>query len=162
VHNGAVTDSTGPLSIRPAVEADVAALVALLVAGAVPGTAEDKEDTTDTGPYRVALAEIEAAGGAVLVAERHGVVVGMCQLLVFRHFQGRGGLCAELESVHVRADCRQRGIGSALVRAAVDEAQARGCYRVQLTSNTVRDDAHRFYRGLGFEPTHVGFKLQLP
>ena len=156
-----MTDPAGPLSIRRAVQADVSALVGLLVGGALPGTAEDKEDTTDARPYRVALAEIEAAGGAVLVAEQQEVVVGMCQLLVFRHFQGRGGRCAELESVHVRADCRERGIGGALVRAAVDEAQARGCYRVQLTSNAARADAHRFYRSLGFEPTHLGFKLQL-
>lgn len=61
----------------------------------------------------------------------------------------------------MRADRRAQGIGSALVRAAIDEAQARGCYRVQLTSNAVRDDAHHFYRRLGFEPTHVGFKLPL-
>lgn len=157
-----MTEPNGALTIRRAVESDVPVLVALLVAGAVPGTAEDKEDTTDPVPYGGALAEIEAAGNAVLVAEQQGVVVGMCQLLVFRHFQGRGGRCAELESVHVRADCRSQGIGRALVRAAVEEARARGCYRVQLTSNTVRADAHRFYRQLGFEPTHVGFKLELP
>lgn len=156
-----MTSQAGPITIRQALEADVPALVALLVAGAVPGTAEDKEDTSDLGPYRAALAEIGAAGNAVFVAEEQGVVVGMCQLILFRHFQARGGRCAELESIHVRADRRTRGIGSALVRAAVDEAQARGCYRVQLTSNAVRDDAHRFYRRLGFEPSHVGFKLQL-
>lgn len=157
-----MSEPAGTVSIRPAVEADVPALVALLVGGAVSGMAEDREDTTDAGPYRAALAEIEATGNTVLVAEQQGVVVGMCQLLVFRHLQARGGRCAELESVHVRADCRARGIGSALVRAAVDEARARGCYRVQLTSNARRDGAHRFYRRLGFEPSHVGFKLQLP
>jgi GNAT superfamily N-acetyltransferase len=156
-----VTDPAGTLTIRSALRSDVPALVELLVAGAVPGTPEDKEDRTDTGPYLVALTEIEAAGNAILVAEEHGAVVGMCQLLLFRHFQGRGGRCAEIESVHVRAESRARGIGSALVRAAVEEARVGGCYRVQLTSNVVRDDAHRFYRRLGFEPTHVGFKLQL-
>lgn len=157
-----MSEPAGTVSIRPAAEADVPALVALLVGGAVSGMAEDREDTTDAGLYRAALAEIEATGNTVLVAEQQGVVVGMCQLLVFRHLQARGGRCAELESVHVRADCRARGIGSALVRAAVDEARARGCYRVQLTSNARRDGAHRFYRRLGFEPSHVGFKLQLP
>lgn len=157
-----MSEPAGTVSIRPAAEADVPALVALLVGGAVSGMAEDREDTTDAGLYRAALAEIEATGNTVLVAEQQGVVVGMCQLLVFRHLQERGGRCAELESVHVRADCRARGIGSALVRAAVDEARARGCYRVQLTSNARRDGAHRFYRRLGFEPSHVGFKLQLP
>ena len=149
------------MTIRHAVERDVPALVGLLAAGAVPGTAEDREDTTDPAPYRAALTQIEEAGNAILVAEEQGVVVGMCQLLVFRHFQGRGGLCAELESVHVRADRRARGIGSALVLASVQAARARGCYRVQLTSNVVRDDAHRFYGRLGFEPTHVGFKMLL-
>jgi GNAT superfamily N-acetyltransferase len=156
-----VDDPTASLTIRPAVESDVPAMVDLLVAGAVPGTAEDKEDRTDVGPYRAALGEIEAAGHAILVAEDQGVVVGMCQLLVFRHLQARGGRCAELESVHVRADRRAQGIGSALVRAAVEAARARGCYRVQLTSNVVRADAHRFYLRLGFEPSHVGFKLHL-
>lgn len=156
-----MVDPSTAVSIRSAVEEDAPALVALLVAGAVPGTAEDKEDPAHLGPYRAALAEIEATGNAVLVAEEDGVVVGMCQLLVLRHFQGQGGRCAELESVHVRADRRGRGVGSALVRAAIEEARARGCYRVQLTSNAVRDDAHRFYRRLGFEPTHIGFKLPL-
>jgi hypothetical protein len=32
---------------------------------------------------------------------------------------------------------------------------------VQLTSDASRTDAHRFYQRLGFEPTHVGFKLTL-
>jgi ribosomal protein S18 acetylase RimI-like enzyme len=160
-HNGPVTEPAGTPTIRRALPSDVPALVELLIAGAVAGTPEDKEDRTDTAPYRAALTEIEAAGNAVLVAEEQGVVVGMCQLVLFRHFQGRGGRCAEIESVHVRAESRKRGIGSALVRAAVEVAQAGGCYRIQLTSNVVRDDAHRFYRSLGFEPTHVGFKLQL-
>ena len=33
---------------------------------------------------------------------------------------------------------------------------------VQLTSDAVRTDAHRFYERLGFVASHVGFKYQLP
>jgi GNAT superfamily N-acetyltransferase len=94
------------------------------------------------------------------VAERRGEVVGVCQLLVFRHLQAKGGLCAELESVHVHPDHRGTGIGGSLVGAAVDRARALGCYRIQLTSNRQRDDAHRFYESLGFAPTHVGYKMR--
>jgi GNAT superfamily N-acetyltransferase len=48
-----------------------------------------------------------------------------------------------------------------MVRWAVDEARRRGCALVQLTSDKARADAHRFYERLGFEASHVGFKLLL-
>ena len=32
---------------------------------------------------------------------------------------------------------------------------------VQLTSNTQRPEALKFYEQLGFQPSHVGFKLYL-
>ena len=130
------------------------------MSGALPG-APDTEDPTEADRYRVALDEIQGAGGEVLVAERSGEVIGFCQLVFFRHLQAKGGLCAELESVHVHAEDRGTGVGRALVRAAVDRARAVGCYRVQLTSNRRREDAHRFYESLGFEPTHVGYKMRL-
>jgi GNAT superfamily N-acetyltransferase len=91
----------------------------------------------------------------------HGEVVGLCQLIVFRHLQSRGGRCAEIESVHVHPDHRGAGIGGALVRRAIERARELGCYRVQLTSNSARTDAHRFYERLGFVPSHVGYKLLL-
>ena len=154
-----VTPEEGP-SIRRAVPTDLPRLVELLMSGALPG-APDTEDPTEADRYRVALDEIQGAGGEVLVAERSGEVIGFCQLVFFRHLQAKGGLCAELESVHVHAEDRGTGVGRALVRAAVDRARAVGCYRVQLTSNRRREDAHRFYESLGFEATHLGYKVRL-
>jgi len=148
------------LHVRRATEADLGRVVELLLLGALPG-APPKEDPADLAPYRAALAEIEGAGGCVLVAEAGGQVIGVCQLVVFRQLQGRGGSCAELESVHVHPDHRGAGVGRALVGAAVDRARALGCYRVQLTSNAARTDAHRFYERLGFVPSHLGLKLAL-
>jgi GNAT superfamily N-acetyltransferase len=149
----------GRPAVRVAAMGDVAALVELLAGGTIRGA----EDPTDLEPYRRALAEIVAGtGNDVLVAEIDGAVVGMCQLTLIRHVQERGGLCAEIESMHVAAARRGRGVGRVLLDAAVDRARAAGCYRVQLTSNTVRTDAHRFYVRAGFEPSHVGFKRYLP
>ncbi|MGH9114960.1 MAG: GNAT family N-acetyltransferase, partial [Acidimicrobiales bacterium] len=79
----------------------------------------------------------------------------------FRHLQERGGLCAEIESVHVEAGRRGQGIGAALVGAAVERAAGAGCYRVQLTSDKSRGGAHRFYDRLGFTASHEGFKKYL-
>jgi GNAT superfamily N-acetyltransferase len=149
------------LVVRPAVDADLARIVELLVHGLVAGGPPGAEDPCDLAPYRDALRETDKAGGAVLVAEQGGEVIGVCQLIVFRHVQSRGGRCAEIESMHVHPDHQGRGVGSLLVRAAIDRARALGCYRVQLTSNVARTDAHRFYERLGFVPSHVGFKLPL-
>jgi GNAT superfamily N-acetyltransferase len=146
------------VSVRTAVEADAGRLAELLDGGALTA----KEDPSDPRPYAAALADIAATpGNAVLVAELDGRIVGMCQLIIFRHLQERGGWCAEVESVHVAAAERSTGIGSALMAAAIQRAEAAGCYRVQLTSNRARTDAQRWYRRLGFVDSHVGFKYLL-
>jgi GNAT superfamily N-acetyltransferase len=100
-------------------------------------------------------------GCCVLVAEVDGEVAGVCQLVVFRHLQARGGRCAELESLHVDPARRSQGIGGALLEAAVARAAALGCYRVQLTSNKARTDAQRFYARHGFVASHEGYKRPL-
>jgi GNAT superfamily N-acetyltransferase len=146
--------------IRTATERDLARTAELMNLGGVPGR-RSRETPDDPEPYRRALREIEEGSGGVLVAELGGEVVGVCQVIVFRHLQARGGLCAEVESVHVHPAHRAQGIGSMLMRAAIEQARALGCYRVQLTSNEVRHDAHRFYERLGFTPSHRGFKLAL-
>ncbi len=60
--------------------------------------------------------------------------------------------------MHVHTDFRSKGIGEQLLSAAIDAAQRAGCYRVQLTSNVRRVDAHRFYERQRFVPSHIGFK----
>jgi GNAT superfamily N-acetyltransferase len=148
-----------PVTVRSATPDDAAVLVGLLAAGALGPTDDDGHDL---GPHRAALADIAATPGTdVLVVERAGEVVAVCQLITFRHLQHGGGRCAELESMHVRSDLRGTGIGGVLLEEAVARARAAGCYRIQLTSNTVRTDAHRFYEGHGFVASHVGFKRLL-
>ena len=145
-----------PVTVRSAASGDVARLVALLEHGSLVA---GKEHPGDLDAYHEALAEIQATPGSdVLVAELDGTVVGMCQLVVFRHLQHRGGRCAEVESMHVHPEVRGLGIGTLLLEVAVESARRAGCYRVQLTSNQQRSDAHRFYQRQGFEPSHVGFQ----
>ena len=151
------------LVIRPAEEAELGRIVDLLVLGAVPSGPPSTEDPGDLASYRAAWRAIADGpdGGVLLVAVLAGEVVGVCQLILFRHLQARGGLCAELESVHVHPGHRGTGVGGALLGEAIERARAVGCYRVQLSSNSGRPDAHRFYERHGFVPSHVGFKLLL-
>jgi N-acetylglutamate synthase-like GNAT family acetyltransferase len=149
---------TDEVVVRHATESDIGRIVELLEYGSLVA---GKEDGGDLTPYTAALAEINQGPGAVLVAQAGDQVVGVCQLIVFRHLQSHGSLCAEIESVHVHPDQRGHGIGHILMTAAIERAREQGCYRVQLTSNLARTDAHRFYATLGFVPSHQGFKLAL-
>jgi len=146
------------VTVRTAGPDDASRLVELLIGGAI----RPSEDPTDMAPYVAALEEITADPAAtVLVAEEEGAVLGMCQVITFRHLQQTGGRCAEIESMHVDGRYRSHGVGTILLAAAIEWARAKGCYRVQLTSNKARTDAHRFYLRNGFEASHEGFKLYL-
>jgi GNAT superfamily N-acetyltransferase len=146
-------------TVREARASDVPLLIEILGHGAL---VDGREDPADPDSYEAARRAIAATPGcALLVAEVGDEVVGMCQLIEFRHFQVRGGRCAEIESVHVHPRWRGQGIGGQLLEEAVARAVAAGCYRVQLTSNKARTDAHRFYGRHDFVATHEGYKRLL-
>jgi GNAT superfamily N-acetyltransferase len=141
--------------VRPIDYKDVAAAVELIKGGSLM---PEFEDGTRIDDYWSAVEETRRQRGDVLVAELDADVVGVCQVVVFQHFQHAGGWCCEIESVHVRRDVRGRGIGAQMLLAAEELARARDCYRIQLTSRNVREDAHRFYLTNGYDQTSQGFK----
>lgn len=144
--------------VRPIAYGDVAAAATLVRAGSLTPEAEHPKSVD---AYWAAVEETRARGGDVLVAVLEGEVVGVVQVMIFPHFQHTGSWCCELESVHVRSDQRSRGIGTTLLAAAETLAVERGCYRVQLTSRNVREDAHRFYRANDYDQASQGFKKLL-
>ncbi len=144
--------------VRSLRDDDLAQTLAILNDYDLPESGESPEELAS---YLRAIAEIRAGGDDVLVAELDGQVVGLCQLIFFRHLHNGAGLCAEVESVHVRRDLRSRGIGEAMMNEAERRSIERGCYRIQLTSRIWRTDAHRFYERLNYEQSHQGFKKYL-
>jgi ribosomal protein S18 acetylase RimI-like enzyme len=60
-------------------------------------------------------------------------------------------LRAWIEDVIVDESMRGQGVGEALTEAMLDEARARGCVTVDLTSRPSREAANRLYQKLGFE-----------
>lgn len=59
---------------------------------------------------------------------------------------------ASLESMHVRADLRGGGGGTALVRAFVAEAERRRTRRISVTAYAANEPALGFYARCGFAP----------
>jgi len=64
-------------------------------------------------------------------------------------------------AVRLAASARGGGLGAALFEWAHGYGRDRGAQLAQLTSDKSRTDAHRFYRRLGYEPSHEGFKRAL-
>ena len=66
----------------------------------------------------------------------------------------------EIDQIAVDPARRRRGVGRALMAAALDEARARGIADVELFSWAFNTDAHAMFRGLGFEPRIIRFELK--
>lgn len=112
--------------------------------------------------YLSAFERIAADPSELLaVAELDGEVAGTFQMSFIPYLLWRGGTVAQVESVRVAEHLRGQGIGARMMQWAIDEARARECVRIQLTTNKSRTDAHRFYERIGFEKTHEGMKLIL-
>ncbi|RBY81158.1 GNAT family N-acetyltransferase [Blastococcus sp. TF02-09] len=147
-------------SVRRAGAADLPALVALLADDPLGAAREAPGE--DLAPYARAFAAVDADPAHLLVVVADGEdVVGTLQLSFLPGLSRRGALRAQVEGVRVRADRRGDGVGEALLRWAVAAAARRGCALVQLTSDSTRADAHRFYERMGFVASHTGFKLTL-
>lgn len=152
------------LIFRDATPADIATMIRLSHAGDARGKDTPPLDpaSLDDPRYRAAFDEITAdRNHRLIVAERRGEVVGTIQLSFIPGMPNFGMKRGVLENVHIRADQRGTGLGTKMVTWAIEQCREAGCGVVQLTSNKVRLDAHRFYQRLGFAKSHEGFKLYL-
>jgi GNAT superfamily N-acetyltransferase len=138
------------LTIRPAAEADVPAILALIRA-----LAAYEKAAPDATPITEALLR-ESLFGATpavegLVARLDEEVAGYA--LYFHNFsswRGRRGLY--LEDLFVRPELRRRGIGRALLREVARIAIERGCARMEWLVLDWNRPAIDFYRSLGAAP----------
>jgi GNAT superfamily N-acetyltransferase len=154
------SDRPVELSLRQAHHSDVPAIIALLADDEL-GRARETPDDRD--PYDASFADIDRdPNQLLLVGESEGKVVATMQITFIPGLSRRGTWRAQIEGVRVAASARGHGFGEQLITWAVDQARTRGCALVQLTSDTSRVDAHRFYERLGFVASHTGFKLALP
>jgi len=87
--------------------------------------------------------DLESGALLAWIAWEEGGAAGQAAL---RRAPAREG---ELMNVYVRPSFRRRGLGAALVRAALDEARALGLERVTLQPT---DDSRRIYERAGFRP----------
>jgi len=115
----------------------VARLLPQLSSSAALPTAYDLETIIESPATTLFVARDGRAG-----------IVGMLTLAVFK---APTGVRAWIEDVVVDGAARGRGIGEALVQAALETAQRAEARTVDLTSRPERAEANRLYERLGFE-----------
>ncbi|MCT4655357.1 MAG: GNAT family N-acetyltransferase [Cohaesibacter sp.] len=147
-------------SIRLAKAEDVPAIVALLRDDFL---GKGREDSADLSPYLEAFSKMEEdPNNALYVLDVPEIGVGGTFQLIYMHGLSLGGCTrAEVEAVRVHASLRGQGFGKKMFEWAIAKAKEDGCGLLQLTTNKARKDGQRFYDQLGFEASHVGYKLKL-
>ena len=104
-------------------------------------------------------ADVSCEDAPSYVAESAERVVGMLTLCVFRTLTGPK---AYVDHLVAAPDRRRRGVGRALVRHAIEQAEAAGASRIDLTANDDKQAARALYNSLGFQERHTGsFRLPL-
>lgn len=152
------------LIIREALKADVVAIAALIRMGAShnPASREDAMREAAHLDYQQGFEAVSASPDTTLyVVEQSARIIGTYQLTILPGIAERGRLRAKIESVHVDPDMRGQGIGRRMIAHALAQAKSRGAGIMELSSNKIRTQAHRFYRELGFDQSHEGFKKVL-
>lgn len=146
---------------RRAREDDVPAIVQLLMDDVLGRAREDPSEPTAEAYLRAFAAIDEDPNQLLIVAVDDDEIVGTLQLSFIPGLARKGARRGLIEAVRIASRRRGCGIGKMMIEWAIAECRRRGCQQVQLTSDKSRADAHRFYEGLGFTASHIGYKLAI-
>ncbi len=150
-----------PLNFRQAVINDLPYIVDMLSDDPLGATRERFEVPLPNSYFTAFKAITDNPTNELIVATVDDQTIGVLQLTFIPNISYQGSWRALIEGVRVSAEFRGQGIGRQLFQYAIDRAEERGCYIVQLTMDKQRTDALRFYHSLGFKDTHEGLKLHL-
>ena len=149
------------LTFRISTEQDLERIVEML-ADDVLGSKRERNERPLPDSYIKAYKAITAdPNNELVVACRGDEVIGVQQITFTPYITHQGGWRATIEGVRTSFSERGKGLGTELIRFAIQRAKDRGCHLVQLTTDKKREEALRFYESLGFTVTHEGLKMKL-
>lgn len=168
-----VTVAGRTFSITKATKNDVRPIVELLTDDVLGAGREGWKENASAYERAFDLIQASPDNALLTVREARGAssdesgesepvpLAGTFQVTFLPGLSRKGMSRLQVEAVRVADDYQSMGLGSALMRWAIDCARHSGCGLVQLTTDKTRADAHRFYDRLGFEATHEGYKIIL-
>ncbi|MGE8204719.1 GNAT family N-acetyltransferase [Heyndrickxia sp. NPDC080065] len=149
------------IQFRIATEQDLDRIVEMLADDAL-GSKRERYEQPLPNSYKKAFQAITSdPNNELVVACYENEIIGVQQITFTPYITHQGGWRATIEGVRTASTERGKGIGTELIRWAIQRAKERGCHLVQLTTDKQRRDALRFYERLGFKATHEGLKMRL-
>lgn len=89
-------------------------------------------------------------------------VISTCYLVIIPNLTVGGQSIGFIENVITDEKYRKKGIGKKIIEKAINISKENNCYKVILQSGIQREDAHSFYRNIGFsDTTKKAFDLRL-
>lgn len=85
--------------------------------------------------------------------------VGTFSLLIMDSLVHAGTPAGVVEGVAVDPAFQGQGIGRQMMQHAIAQCRAAGCYKMSLSTNLKRKQAHAFYESLGFEKRGYSFSM---
>lgn len=95
----------------------------------------------------------------VYIAELDNKAVGTFALLIMDNLAHNGTPSGVVEDVAVHEQHHGKGIGKQMMQYAMKKCRVAGCYKLVLSSNMKRKNAHEFYESLGFKQHGISFTI---
>ena len=161
VHDYALRPMPTPaVAIDDANDGDLEGILAIFNDVIATSTSVFSEDPVSLENRQAWFADRRARGFPVLVVRDGGGVAGFGSFGDFRAWPGYRFTVEH--TVHVRADRRGHGIGTALIEALVERARARGVHTMIAGVDSQNEGSWRLHERLGFVECaripQVGFK----
>lgn len=148
------------VKIRQATENDILRIIELYGELSITTSQVEQTLSPSSDEYRRVFTEICAdPKHELLVAESQGQVVGTIALLIVPNLSHNATPYAIAENLIVTRQHRRQGIARKLLEYCIARAREESCHRIELCSDRRREEAHRLYRSLGFEPSAYGFRI---
>ena len=143
--------------IRDAEERDLAAILGLYKQLAKTSDGATRPENWER--MRPIFADVRAHPQRLLVMELKGRIVGTLVLFIVPNLTHEGLPWAVVENVVIDESIRGAGYGLRLMEHGEAIAREAGCYKLQLTSHSEREEiAHPFYEALGYETNARAFR----
>lgn len=146
--------------VRPATRNDIPRILELYQELVISHSRIEDSRQPSRADYERILDSINTTPGyRLLVAEETGEIAGLMEFLIMPNLSHNGSPWALIEGLVVSRKKRRQGLGKMLIEYAVRQCREAGCYKIELSSDKRRVEAHEFYRSLGFKEAALGFRL---